>query len=119
MRILILDDDPFRHEVLAERYAADERVHTYTFFEALQQLRNGPYDLMLLDHDLGPGSVSPLPYLEEHTGNTFAQFVCELLTESLRPARVIVHTCNSIGGFKMLENFHRANIPANYEPFRV
>lgn len=105
-RILILDDMPARHEVLARRYPDAERVHVHTFGEAVSALATGRFDLVLLDHDLG----------EERTGYHVALAIADLPPELL-PLDAVVHSHNPVGAERMRDVLADAGVRARLEPF--
>lgn len=108
MRIFILDDLESRHVAFRRQYAGHEIVSAYTYMEATDLLKEGPYDIAQLDHNLGTVD----------DGCTAVRFILTL-PEELRPKRVYVHTHNNYCGPLMAEELRRAGIPAKYLPFRV
>lgn len=106
MNIFILEDDQVRIQWLRERLFA----HTCTFIESSTQADQfvGPYDLVLLDHDLGGRQ------LEDHEDDGLA-FV-KAVKDRIGGATVIVHSYNQDGAFRMLAEL---DLPLHhYMPFR-
>ena len=99
MRILILDDDLDRHATFKRKligaiiHSVEESSHC---IEKIK--KEDPFDLILLDHDLG-GQV----YVPSGPGTGFE--VAEWLRDhpEKMPKLVILHTCNEHGAGRMLE----------------
>jgi len=53
MKILILDDQPERHEGFIKIYHGHELTHTWTYSECVRAMKATKFDLVCLDHDLG------------------------------------------------------------------
>lgn len=76
IRILLVEDDDTDREVV-ERFVRKEQLHydlqtTASMAEALEQLRDGAYDIVLLDYKLGDGTgLEVLP----HVGDTPTIFI--------------------------------------------
>lgn len=122
MHILILDDQDIRHQVFRRIYAEQSVTSVSRYSEFLNVLSTRVWDLIHLDHDLGDFVDNADTYVDgwgktcEFNGQHAALRVCEL-SENLRPARVIVHSINSIGAAAMLQTLRRAGIPSEWEPF--
>ena len=123
MKVLVLDDDRFRHECFAAQYAPAHVAHAYTYDAFLQLLADGsPWDLIHLDHDLGDMVDGASAYVDgwgkrqDYNGQHAALRVAEL-PEELRPPKVIIQSVNSVGAQHMLAILQRAGIPTTWEPF--
>lgn len=110
MRILILDDEAIRHELLDARWRENnELVHVWSVDDAVAALVAGePFDLALLDHDLG--------YMVPD-GTDFARRLTTEVPEDRRPARVVVHSWNPDGARRMVRMCKEVGMRAYYEPF--
>ncbi len=87
MRILIVDDEVSRHEFFNNLYQGHEIVHTYNYHEAACALtteENG-FDIIQLDHDLGPG----------YDGYDIANEIA-MLEDNKKPKMVNIYTANSV-----------------------
>lgn len=84
MRILILDDDSIRHDMINFIPKSVEVWHAYDAERAIKLLDGDRFDLVLLDHDLGKDSDN---------GMAVARYIASMPVEK-RPARVIVHSWN-------------------------
>lgn len=107
MRILVLDDDPFRHDAFRRRLEYHEVTFTWSAEQALSALSEGPYDVAQLDHDLGPGL----------TGEDFVKEMLSKFPPEAWPRSVVVHSNNWAGAGRMTERLRDAGIPSRYEPF--
>ena len=91
MRVFILEDDPARQELLFAKLRGHEIycIDSCAWIDTFQP----PYDLILLDHDLGGRQF------EEHedSGTRFA----ELIQGKTGYARIIVHSYNPAGAERM------------------
>jgi hypothetical protein len=123
MKILILDDDKFRHEFFKKAYDGSEVRSAYTYTEFLQLLLDySPWDLIHLDHDLGDLIGEADTYVDgwgktrEFNGQHASLRICELDDDKL-PKRIIIQSVNPEGARAMLSNLTRRNIPTVWEPF--
>ena len=121
VRILILDDTPYRHEVFARLYEGHEITSCYSYFGYLEALRSSPWDLVHLDHDLGNDSVADT-YVDgwgntrQYNGSHAAMRICEL-DDDKRPKEVIIQSVNPSGAQGMLQMLQRANVNVSWQPF--
>ena len=123
MRVLILDDDPKRHEEFARRYCLSERRHVTTVDEAIAVLlAEPPFDVIQLDHDLEDGHYARQDLKNapnrDNTGYVVAHAICEM-AGAKRQKRVIVHSWNRDGAHWMLRLFVEKGLPVEYRPFGV
>jgi CheY-like chemotaxis protein len=107
VRVLVLDDEQYRHDVFARRFAADDVTHVRTVAEALAALRGPRFDLAQLDHDLGSG---------DGTGRDVAEAIAAM-PGLHRPHFVSVHSFNPPGGRLMVAILRQAGVQARHEPF--
>jgi DNA-binding response OmpR family regulator len=117
MKVLVLDDEPHRHQIFREHLSAEDVRYVWTAVEAVQALLSEHFDLVLLDHDLGlddPGD-----------GCDVAQSLVETPNSE---AIVIVHSDNPYGAHRMLQVLRNArsipwhdqrNLWASIEAVRV
>jgi hypothetical protein len=122
-RILILDDDSTRHEHFRKLLPDCNRTHTYTAQEAIWCLqKNDPFDLVLLDHDLGdyptPGENIPLNEVAG-TGQEVAEFIALHLERDRYPKKIIIHSWNAPASKNMLETLKVTQIPVEAIPFKA
>lgn len=119
MRILILDDEQVRHNDLTEFYGDHEVANTTTYNEFVQELENGsPWDLIHLDHDLGPGDsyLDGWGNMQFFTGQHAAIRVCELHDDRL-PLEVIVHSVNPLGANYMVSDLKSRKVNVTWRPY--
>lgn len=119
MRILILDDVKSRHDAFDRIYSGDTVVHAYRYMEFLEHLKDGVWDLIHLDHDLGDFVDNPDTYVDgwgnvcEYNGAHASMRVCEMDD----PPPVIVHSINPVGAKVIVDNLKRRGISVVWEPF--
>lgn len=123
MKILILDDDEYRHEAYDLVYGNHEVVHTYTYTSFVDQLMRGsPFDLIHLDHDLGELIAGCDTYEDDYgrilqyNGQHAAWKICALDTDKL-PKQVIIQSVNPPGAAAMKSIVLQRGIPVTWEPF--
>ena len=119
MRILILDDEQVRHDDLTKFYSGHEVVNTTTYSEFVRELESGsPWDLIHLDHDLGPGDsyLDGWGNMQFFTGQHAAIRVCELHDDQL-PGEVIVHSVNPLGAQNMVSDLKSRKVKATWRPY--
>jgi len=119
MRILILDDERVRHEHFSEVYRDHDVVHVETYSQFVHELERGsPWDLIHLDHDLGPGDsyLDGWGDMQFFTGLHAAIRVCELHDHQL-PIEVIVHSVNPLGAQYMMDDLRSRRIQVKWQPY--
>lgn len=123
MRVLIVEDNPHRHEVFNSVYSGDEIVHAYSYSEAVAALAGNKFDLISLDHDLAefqPGEFVPGMYGKgrELTGYDVALFITQM-PEDKWPDKVVIHSVNPSGSQMILSLMERNGIPSIRQPFII
>jgi CheY-like chemotaxis protein len=118
VKILILDDQQYRHDVYARRFETfdAEVVHVYNPDEAAEVLGQMTFDLVFLDHRLGYYVYEPMPM--EVTGLATAKLIAAL-PEDMRPKKVVVHSWDTTGSTQMAEVLRAAGIAVSEEPFSM
>jgi CheY-like chemotaxis protein len=124
MKILILDDNKHRHDVFAARFADDERVHCYSYSQAIAALSDS-FDVIFLDHDLG----------EFHTPDTWESYggkmieytgldVAKAVADHYRGwagiddlPRVVIHSVNPVGAPVMRDVLQDCGFSVVWDPF--
>ena len=53
MNILIVDDQPERHEGFIKILQGHQLTHAWTYSQAIDAMRDNTFDMICLDHDLG------------------------------------------------------------------
>ena len=107
MKILILDDDRERHDAFEKVLGSQYVVHTYDLDRAADAVKSGaPFDLALLDHDLGTVG----------NGLHFAEWLT-CVDADRRPAQVIVHSWNIPAADRMVDVLRKAGMPVRSETF--
>lgn len=116
IRIFLLEDDQRRCEWFEKRFKGDEIDIACDVTQAKELLQRNTYDSIFLDHDLMPehyGSETPD---DERTGYAIASFLAER-PELQRAATIMVHSFNTEGALRMVEELRRAGRQADYVPF--
>lgn len=94
MKILFLDDNDLRHVLVDRNIINQDIVHVETAREAIEQLSNNDFDLIMLDHDLDENTNNVLVEEEED-----GRFVCRWMAENFesKETTVIIHSLNEPG----------------------
>lgn len=108
MKVFILEDDPGRIRWFRERFIG----HDVTFIESCTEADKfqPPYDLILLDHDLGGRQMNE----HEDCGLTFIKLIKNKLTAE---DTLVVHSYNSVGATRMLKEIPHVLLKV-YAPYR-
>ena len=93
-----MDDEPGRHMLLGMKWKAHTVVQAWTSKEALDLLAAETFDVVSLDHDLGPASRGD--------GDRVARFIAEMPAER-RPQIALVHSANPVGAKAMVQTLSR------------
>ena len=121
LRILILDDDWFRHHLFRRQFREEISVHCSSFNAFVLELQagEGSWDLIHLDHDLGDQTSADT--FTDGFGSIRAfdggHAVSVILALNKKPPRVIVHSHNNIAAPRMVSDLRRAGIESRWEPF--
>lgn len=95
MKIFILEDNPERMKFFRWYFSVEkfQIFHADNVFDAeIIYEKEEPFDLLLLDHDLG-GEV----YVDSNNQNTGYQFAKFLITKDLKNIPLIIHSLNPYG----------------------
>lgn len=135
MKIFVLEDDPDRIRWFAQRFLG----HDWTCIQTCDREYEfkPPYDLILLDHDLGGRQLEAGPLIRVHKdlarkvegeviiqgehgliedcGLTFVRMIKDRLDGT---GRIIVHSCNPNGAKAMVREIMDSDIFSHYAPFR-
>jgi hypothetical protein len=109
MRILVLDDDAYRHKAFVENNPADTIDSVYTWQDAVTKASENKYDFICIDHDLGfdrnNGYLTSLP---------FVRVLRQMIEEGKinYDTKMIVHSSNPVGAQDILSYFSRAPVHA-------
>jgi len=110
MNILILDDDPIRHEMFKNVIKDHNLTHVYTSKECIEYLDNHTWDMVCLDHDLG-GNI----YVDsgENTGWEVAKWLEQ--NPEKQPPKMYIHSFNPVGA----NNMHQCIPSAVVKPVTI
>lgn len=115
MKILFLDDDPSRRRYARDYFLGHELSEAETAEQAIGLLKKySPYDLVMLDHDLGGKTFVPS---DEVSGYHVAEYIAGMLAD-VCPKSVIVHSYNFAGADRMMRVL-TGIVPVEYRPFSV
>ena len=95
-RILVLDDDKNRHRAFQQALIGSIIEQAYTADEAIQKLKDHPWDVFFCDHDLG-GKV--MVASGKGTGYEVAKWLRD--NPHRMPKQIIIHSFNPIGAQNM------------------
>jgi hypothetical protein len=116
IRIFLLEDDERRCEWFAKRFKGDHLDIVCDVAAAKELLRTRSYDSIFLDHDLRPEHYGSTSNDDEHTGFAIAHFL-SLHPQLQRAATIMVHSFNSDGAMRMVEELRSSGRQAEYVPF--
>ena len=102
MRIVVLDDETYRHEYYRQVHSGDDVVACKTVGECREALKK-PCDLLLLDYDLERGNS--------------AGIIAEVARLKHRPGRIVVHSRSERGGPFLVRALRNIGIQADSERF--
>jgi hypothetical protein len=123
MKILILDDNSYRHMEFAHRFADDDRTHCHTYHQAIEALNNDFFDVIFLDHDLGDFHDADKyegydGKLKEYTGLDVAVYIAKDFGKYLNEKpRIVVHSVNPVGAPVMRSVLQDAGFDVVWDPF--
>jgi hypothetical protein len=117
LRVFVLDDDGRRHEWFAERFRRDQIDSAVEPAAAVELLASNRYDAIFLDHDLLPHHYENQQQPDdERTGYAVAAWLAENAGRH-SVARIIVHTRNADGAWRMVSLMRDAGLTAEHVPF--
>jgi CheY-like chemotaxis protein len=104
MKILILDDSQVRLQTFRRKLIGAVVTCVEHADECIKELEtNGPFNLLLLDHDLD-GQV----YVPSGPGTGYEVALWLKNNPDKKPEKIILHTCNEAGALRMLEELPEA-----------
>jgi len=116
VRIFLLEDDERRCEWFSKRFKGDHLDIVCDVRDAKELLRTRSYDSIFLDHDLRPEHYGSTTNDDERTGFAVAHFLAAH-PELQRASTITVHSFNSEGAMRMVEELRGAGRHADYVPF--
>lgn len=119
-RVLILDDDPQRHETFLRMFASHdiEVRQAFTAQQAINILNlTDRFDLVCLDHDLGEFSETLIG--EPGCGMDVAEFIFLHIDQKKLPKQVLIHSWNAPAAKRMEETIRGTGIKVLATPFKA
>jgi len=116
IRVFVLDDDESRHDWFGTRFPGAQLDIAVEPLRAVELLKNYFYDAVFLDHDLLPEHYNSSALDDERTGYAVARWLAAH-PDAQPAAAILVHTRNSDGAMRMVEEMRRAGRRAEYVPF--
>jgi hypothetical protein len=117
-KILFLDDNPARHQLMDERYPGEEIFHAsdiYTFQQMI--LGDDDWDEIWLDHDLNDYNAQSLLHDgTEATGVDACGFLVRMAIDT-NTTKIIVHSSNGNGAAAMMKFLTEHNVEARWKMF--
>lgn len=107
MKVLILDDEKYRHEGFDSALEGNEIWHAYDCRQAIKILEEvGPFDVVYLDYNLS----------KELTGLDAARYIARMSPER-RPKSIRIHSWHPTGAWNMQQILEASGAPVINEPF--
>jgi CheY-like chemotaxis protein len=118
LKILFLDDEPYRHKEFAQKAVGNVVIHVYTADEAIDVLESFPkdFDLIMLDHDLCDVDKGKTEKFVQATGLKVARYIAANKKRFL-PATIIVHSLNPPGAANMIAELLAVGLTCYHIPF--
>lgn len=117
-RVLILDDEQSRHDLLTKKLPNAEITHTYKAWEAIASFLNCKYDVAYLDHDLGEVEDPAVAKLSAGIVNDGMAVVDSMVNNRLSaPTIVVCHSMNPIARKRMYDTLKDNNLAVIERPF--
>lgn len=118
MKILFLDDDPNRHTIFELRMKNQGHEVTYVFDAqaAIKELRAQPFELVLLDHDLG-GEASQNRLCDDDEDGRFVVRWLVANSQLFKETTFVVHSLNFDGRQQMVAMLRNADLKVIDLPF--
>lgn len=104
MKILVLDDDPFRHKKFKSWFIGHDVIHAYNFSQFKAALLRNNFDYIFLDHDLNDHQAISVDTGEgrELTGLDATKLLVSMNMQR-QVKQVIVHSFNPDGAKAMMK----------------
>ncbi|MCK9567561.1 hypothetical protein M0R72_01265 [Candidatus Pacearchaeota archaeon] len=118
MRILFLDDNPARHDIMDAQYPLDEIIHVYdidTYRDALEKYDH--FDMISLDHDLNDFEHRSYMGDSDLTGRDACGYLMKYLHKA--PAVIHIHSSNEEGARDMAEFLDSRGVKNRWKMFPV
>lgn len=133
MKILFLDDDPWRHDLVRaklegpdDKIAGIEVIHVWTVEECIHALQNlGPFNWIFLDHDLndftkitGKGSrLAGMYGSQELTGRDVTRWIVRNMNLVSNNPKITIHSWNGGAAPHMVEDLREVGLRVSWELF--
>lgn len=110
MKVFVLEDDPDRIRLFAEVLEGHDWTCIHTCDRTYEFHAHSPYDLILLDHDLGGRQMVD----HEDSGTEFVKLVRDHIGSK---ARVTIHSYNPDGARRMSKLLEEVGVFPVIQPF--
>lgn len=112
MQILILEDDPNRHELFKRKLIGHGLTIAETAAQAIVMLQAYQFDLIFLDHDLGGET-----FVSENNKNTGSEVVRWMLENCITKAPIVIHSMNDPAASSMMNKLNAGFFSCYRIPF--
>lgn len=119
MRVLFVDDEKYRHDLAWEKHfdGPVDMTHAWSAKAAIDWLqKSDPFDLVMLDHDLGAERQRQDVSDCREDGCAVARFIASMPPDR-RPKTVITHSFNEAGRNEIAAICREAGIRGMKAPF--
>jgi len=113
MRVFVLEDDPMRLAWFWSHFQGTELTCCTDAADAVRAFRDGRWDVVSLDHDLGGQT-----FVDSADKNTGAEFLRQCGAEVAACPVVAVHSYNQAGAARMIALLQDYGKSIEWTPFR-
>ena len=110
MKILIIDDEEYRHQGFKKYFSMHDCTHVYSYDEAMLAIQNNEFDAMFFDNDL----AGDRPQTD---GINIAHDLLWNFPEAKWPKVVWVHSWNTMAAQNIASLFQSAQIKTYVLPY--
>jgi len=111
MKILILEDNVYRHHKFRIKFIGHLVTIVETVYECIDALESDEFDAICLDHDLGEKEM-----VNSGDGTGYEVAVWLTKNKDRTPKHIYIHSCNPVGAKNMKNVLESAGYSVIYSP---